>query len=273
MEWRDRGLVLSRRPYGDTGAVVSLLTAEHGRHAGLLRGQRSARGIDIGARVDAVWRARLPEHLGAWRLEVSGVPAGALLRDRLALAALVSACALADAALPEREPHGDLYAATEALLDAIAAQPPGWPAVLVRWELGLLQSLGYGLALERCGATGLDAAQAPGGLTHVSPRTGNAVSAEAAAPYADRLLALPPFLRPPAAGPAVDSPRDAPPTRAEVAAGLALTGHFLERRLFLGEGREIPDARGRFVSRYLKQGEGGADSLSQPPADPAGHDI
>ncbi|MFC3226593.1 DNA repair protein RecO [Marinibaculum pumilum] len=267
MEWHDRGLVLSRRPYGDSGAVVSLLTAEHGRHAGLLRGARSARGIDVGARVDAVWRARLAEHLGNWRLEPVGAPAGPLLRDRLALAALVSACAVADAALPEREPHPDLFAATEALFDVIAERPPGWPAVLVRWELGLLQSLGYGLALDRCAVTGEGGAGPSGGLTHVSPRTGRAVSAAAAAPYRERLLALPRFLR------LGQGPLDSAPQPAEVVQGLDLTGHFLERRLFGAGGRGIPAARAQFVTRCRRLAAGGEDSLSRPPADGPEGDI
>lgn len=266
MEWRDRGLVLARRPHGESAAIVTLLTAEHGRHGGLLRGGRSIAWVDLGVRVEAEWRGRLPEHLGHWRLEPADAPGGAgaawsatLRQDRLALAALVAVCALADAAVPEREPHPGLFHATEALFATLAARPPGWPAAVVRWELGLLQVLGYGLALDTCALTGRR-----DGLTHVSPRTGRAVSAAAAGPWRDRLLPLPPFLHGP------DGRRDSPPEPAEILDGLALTGHFLERRLFAGGGREIPAARAAFVERLRRlagSGAGGEGSAAAGPRD------
>lgn len=256
VEWRDRGLVLSRRRHGESASVVAVLTAGHGRHAGLLRGLRSTRAIDLGARVDAVWRARLAEHLGHWRLEAMGPGPAVLLDDPTALAALVAACALLDAALPEREPFPELFLATEGLFDAIATGLPGWAGALVRWELGLLRTLGYGLDLERCAVTGAEA-----GLSHVSPRSGRAVCAAAAAPYADRLLPLPDFLRVPADSP---SPmRQAPPPD-QVLAGLALTGHFLESRVFAVAGRPIPPARATFVTRYGRAAAGAGASIAGP---------
>ncbi|MDP7390966.1 MAG: recombination protein O N-terminal domain-containing protein, partial [Alphaproteobacteria bacterium] len=47
MDWADDGIVLSLRRHGESAAVVHLLTREHGRHAGLVRGGNSKkkRGI------------------------------------------------------------------------------------------------------------------------------------------------------------------------------------------------------------------------------------
>ncbi|MFC7609611.1 hypothetical protein [Teichococcus aestuarii] len=67
----------------------------------------------------------------------------------------------------------------------------------------------------------------------MSPRSGRAVSAEAAAPYAGRLLPLPLFLQ---GGQAEADP-------AEWLAGLRLTGHFLTRDAFGSRHRPVPAAR------------------------------
>src|SRR5262249_48590970 len=151
-----------------------------------------------------------------WSLEPGRGHAAALLDDPGRLAALSAACALAELAVPEREPHPALFDGLRALLASLEGldEPGAWGMLYVRWELGLLQELGFGLDLERCAVTGRR-----DGLSHVSPRSGRAVSAEAAAPYADRLLALPDFL----GGP---PPTDNRP-HAAIRAGLALTGHFL----------------------------------------------
>ena len=235
MEWLDRGIVLSTRRFGETGAIASLLTREHGRHAGLVRGRGAAACTQTGTRVSAHWRARLAEHLGTFTLEAEGGGAAGLLDDPLRLAALVSACALADAALPERAPHPGVYDGLVALIDGLAG--PYWDAVYVQWELGLLGALGFGLQLERCAATGANDA-----LAYVSPRTGRAVSLSAAEPYRDRLLPLPGFL----IGRGEAGPE-------EIAAGLDLTGHFIERALFAQGDKPVPAARGRFVERCRRR--------------------
>ena len=87
----------------------------------------------------------------------------------LALAGLASAAAVAAGALPEREPHPGAFAAFEALLSALAHESV-WPAVLVRFEAGLLDELGFGLDLSRCAVTG-----GVDDLVYVSPKTGRAV--------------------------------------------------------------------------------------------------
>ncbi len=237
MDWSDEGMVIAARRHGESAAVVTLLTRAHGRHVGLARGGSGRRGRGLyqpGNVVAATWRARLAEHLGTWSCEPMRANAAGLLDRAGALAALAASCALVDAVLPEREPHEALYETTLALVDALAG--PGWAEAYVRWELGLLAELGFGLDLASCAATG-----ANDGLAYVSPRTGRAVSAAAGEPWRDRLLALPAFL---AAG--------GQPGPGDVAAGLDLTGFFLARCVFGPDGRPLPAARTRFVDAIAR---------------------
>ena len=238
MQWDDRGIVLNVRPHGETAAIATLLTRDHGRHAGLLRGGARARApLQPGCEALCHWNARLDEHLGAWRLEIRRNWTAEVLEDGVRLAGVAAIAALLDAGLPEREPHPALHDATGVLLEALASADQHWPELFVRWELGLLAELGFGLDLSTCAQTGqVD------DLTHVSPKTGRAVCGAAAAPYAGRLLPLPAFLVPGRGGAEAGGGTG-------VADGLALTGHFLEARLFRPHNRDLPSARGRLVAR------------------------
>jgi DNA repair protein RecO (recombination protein O) len=221
MEWSDQGIVLAARPHGETGMIVTLLTPAHGRHAGLVAGGQSRNWHGVlqpGNLVQTRWRARLPDHLGNFTLDLTKTHAAAWLDTPLALAVIAAACAVTEAALPERQPMPQIFDALLALLaldDAVL-----WGPAYVQWEIGLLAALGYGLDLSCCAVHG-----DTNDLTHVSPRTGRAVSALAAAPYADRLLALPRFLT----ATATDTDFQAQ----DVAQGLALTGYFLARHVFV----------------------------------------
>lgn len=237
MEWTDRGIVLSARRHGESAVILSLLTAEHGRHAGLVRGGagRRRRGVlQPGNLVAATWRARLEDQLGSFAVELQKNPSAAWLDDPARLSALSSACSIADQTLPEREPCDTVFNGLSRLFEAMDA--PGWAAAYVEWELALLGELGFGLDLTACAATGRN-----DGLAYVSPRSGRAVSVSAGEPYREKLLALPAFLI--GAGPA--APED-------VAAGLTLTGYFLDRHLFAPHRRRLPDPRERLVDRIRR---------------------
>ena len=236
MEFEDDAYVLSARVHGETGAIVELLTAHHGKWAAHVAGgarRRMKPFLQAGARTIVHYRARVSDQLGSAQLEPVGEGPAALFDDPMALAGLSAAAAVAAAALPEREPHPGAFLAFEALSSALL-MPDIWPAVFVRFEAGLLQDLGFGLDLSKCAATGsLD------DLVYVSPRTGRAVSRTAGEPYKDRLLALPPFMLSSQGG---LSPGD-------VRAGLDLTAHFLELFVFGPLNRPLPPARVWLVDR------------------------
>jgi DNA repair protein RecO (recombination protein O) len=233
MEWNDDAIILSSRAHGENGAILELLTRDHGRHAGLVRGGASRRvkpTLQPGNSVHVQWRARLEEHLGSFACELARARAGELMDSRERLAGLNAFTAILTAAMPEREAHAPVFLGGEILLDAMVAQDAmHWLPLYVRWEAGLLEALGFGLDLSECAATG-----AKDDLSYVSPRTGRAVSRAGAGIYAERLFKLPRFL--------LDSMADAP-ERQEIAAALGLTGHFLLDRVLRPHGKEMPAAR------------------------------
>lgn len=239
MQWADSGLVVGVRRHGETGAVLELLTRDHGRHLGLVHGGRSRRlqpVLQPGNTVHAVWRARLDEQLGTYAVEAETLRSPRLIASRVALYGLATLAALLRT-LPERDPHPGLFAAAEALAEELD-DPVLAPAAFVRFELDLLAELGFGLDLTSCAATGATA-----DLAYVSPRSAQAVSRAAGAPYHDRLLRLPPFLT-------GTDPANRP-SREDLAAGFALTGHFLEAYALGPRALALPPERARFVALCL----------------------
>lgn len=234
MEWREEGLLLRQRRHGESAAIIEVFTREHGRHAGIVRGgggRRLQPLLQPGAQLDLTWKARLEEHLGSFTVEPVKSRAALLMGDRMRLAGLNALTGLLAFALPEREAHADLYRRSVAVLDMME-DGPYWTLAYLRWEMSLLEDLGFGLDLSRCAVTG-----ATDGLAFVSPKTGRAVSEAGAGTFKDRLLPLSPALMGGGDG-----------SYAEVAEGLRVTGHFLESWLApsLGD-RPVPAARQRFA--------------------------
>jgi DNA repair protein RecO (recombination protein O) len=188
--------------------------------------------LQPGNEVAAAWRGRLSEHLGTIGCELVRAHAARFLDDPDRLAGLTSAVALVGGALPEREPHGDVFASFARLIEALDSAAD-WPVQYVRWEQDLLGALGFGLDLRRCAVSGVTA-----DLAYVSPRTGRAVSRTAGLPYHDKLLLLPEFLW-----------HAAPADEAELVLGMTLTGHFLAHHVFAPQGRPFPAARTRLAQR------------------------
>ena len=238
MEWRDEGALLSVRLHGESAAIIEVFTAAHGRHAGVVRGgasRRMAATLQPGTQLDVVWRARLDEHLGSFAAEPLRSRA-AILSDRLALAGLNAVCAMLHLVLPERQPHPVLWRLSMALLDRLEAGGD-WPPDYLRWELALLDELGFGLDLSTCAVTG-----ARDDLAYVSPKTGRAVSRAGAGEWAARLLPLPQAML-----------GQGPASAAEVVQGLTLTGHFLLRGLEpVLNGRLLPEARARLIDMLAR---------------------
>ena len=234
MQWTDEGIVLGVKRHGEASGILELMTRDHGRHLGMVRGAFGSRMKPVlqpGNSVSATWRARLDEHLGNYTVEALNLRAAGYFSASHAIYGVTHLAALMRL-LPERDPHEDLYAVFANLLDRL--DDPAWSAPqVVRFELRLLAELGFGLDLSECAATG-----GTEELTYVSPRSGRAVSREAGIPYADRMLRLPAFLQD---GAAVAS-------TADLADGFALTGYFLERHVLAPRGLLLADERAHFIA-------------------------
>lgn len=234
MEWRDQGTVLTVRRHGETSAIIEVLTPDHGRYAGIVRGGTSRKLAPIlqpGAELSLTWRARLEQHIGAFTVEPIRTRAALLMSDRLALAGLNSITALLVFCLPERESHPPIYQSSTTLLDLLS-KTDAWPLAYLRWEADLLEETGFGMDLRRCAVTG-----SRDDLIYVSPKSGRAVSREGAGEWASRLLPLPQCLL-----------GQSSVTDEEILQGLETTGYFLRNRLAANLGnRDLPAARQRLI--------------------------
>lgn len=245
MEWQDDGIVLAAQRFGEHDAVLEVMTPSHGRSRGFVKAGMSRRtkaSLQPGNSLTLTWRSRLETNLGRFQLELVHSPLGHLISDGARMAALAAVCAVVSSAMPEREPHRGVYEALKgfvALLEADDGSLELWAATLARIELGILAELGYGLDLSVCAATGTTE-----DLKFVSPKSGRAVSEIVAAPYRDRLLPLPGF---------IVSGTGGLPAPADALAGLALTGFFMERHVWVVAGSGQPDARERLVATLSRK--------------------
>ena len=233
MEWADEGIIIGVRRHGEANAVVELMTRERGRHLGMVRGGAGTRMrplLQPGNTVQAVWRARLDQHLGLYTVEGLTLRAARFIGQAHALYALTHITGLARL-LPERDPHPGLFEALAVVLDGLEDASVA-AALVVRFELEVLKELGFGLDLSACAATGTT-----DHLAYVSPKSGRAVSEEAGLPWKDRLFRLPAFLT---GGP--------PPDEQALIDGFRLTGYFLSRDVYAPRSLPVPDARGAFLA-------------------------
>lgn len=245
--WRDHGIVLSVRAHGESGAVISLLTEQYGRHNGYVRGAGSSKNrgvVQPGNLVHVSWSSRVADQLGAFTVEPGRALAAPLMADPLRLGALISACSLCEVTLPEREVHPGLFHGLLALIETLDGD--AWGPAYVLWEIAFMRELGFGIDLGRCAGGG-----DPATLAYISPKSGCAVSLEKGEPYKDKLLPLPDFLKP--GGGEMDD--------VQVMAGLRLTGYFLEHWVFAQHTKGIPEARVRFQERFQNMMENPANSM------------
>jgi DNA repair protein RecO (recombination protein O) len=242
MRIETKAIVCALRNHGEHGAVVRLMTPNNGLQVGYVRGARGRRMRPVliaGNVVEARLSARTDTQLPQATVELLH-SRGPLLSEPLPAAAIEWATALTATVLPEGQPYPRLYEVLEGLLDAVEAAPSasGWGAALVRYELLLLAELGFGLDLDRCAVSGSN-----DNLVAVSPKSGRAVSAAEAEPYAGKLLPLPSFIR--GGGRA---------SWQEIADGLELTGHFLSRDLLTDRAKPLVETRARLVDRLRRAG-------------------
>jgi DNA repair protein RecO (recombination protein O) len=241
MQWTDEGIVLGIKRHGEANAILELMTCQHGRHLGLVRGGAGSRlrpVLQPGNRVSSTWRARLDEHLGLYTVEGLDARAASFLPVSHALYGMIHLAALCRL-LPERDPHPQIHAALAEVLDNLLDPHRSAPDV-VRFELQLLAELGFGLDLASCAAGGSEA-----DLAYVSPKSGRAVSRQAGEPWRGRLLTLPAFL---------DDAEAGEPSPQDIADGFALTGFFLVRHVLEPRGLALADARASFIAAVLRDG-------------------
>jgi DNA repair protein RecO (recombination protein O) len=234
MRWNDDGIFLLGRPHGETSVIADIFTRGNGRTLGLVKGGRSRRIrpiLQTGNGLKVEWRARLDDQLGVYTVELSQAVAARVLDDKIALAGVTALASLLQV-LPERDPHPKLFDA--ALICLEAAGDGAFPASIIRFELRFLDELGFGLDLSKCAATGRG-----DDLVYMSPKSGQAVTREAGAPYHDKLLPLPRFL--------TELSRPDAPSEDEIADGLVMTGYFLSAHVFGETNRPMPKAREEFI--------------------------
>jgi DNA repair protein RecO (recombination protein O) len=238
MQWTDEGIVIGVRRHGEASAILELMTREHGRHLGMVRGGFGSRMkpiLQTGNSVSASWRARLDEHLGNYTVEAMRQRASNFFAAPHAIYGVTHLAALMRL-LPERDPHAELFEVFEGILDRLEDPVLAAPLV-VRFEMQMLTELGFGLDLEQCASNGTTDE-----LIYVSPKSGRAVSREAGAPYADRMLRLPDFLR----------DNDIEPAGRDLADGFALTGFFLARHVLEPRGQTLTDERAHFIAALTR---------------------
>ena len=240
--WSSNAIALGARKFGENDAILDILTPDKGRASGLVyggAGKTKRAMLEPGSRLHLAWKSRNDEELGHFEtLEARASGPAQLMDDPAALAALSSVASLLLATTPERAQCLALYEATEILLESLS-DSQAWPALYVRWELGLIAESGFGLDLSKCALTGTME-----DLAWVSPKTGRAACRVAGEPFSDKLLVLPPFL--------LGAQNN--PTSGDVADGFALTGHFIARELLDPVRKSMPEARARLIFSLGKSG-------------------
>ena len=249
-EWRDKGIVLSVKKYGEKGIIANVLTLEHGRHLGWITNYNKkniASHVQPGNLVDIFWKSRLIEQMGNFKIELISSVVGKILDDKVKLQAIFSICTLLEQVLPERQKYSEVFNATQAFINLLLIDDKNsqnmWVEGYVKWEIGLLSSIGFSLNLNECAVTGKK-----NNLYFVSPKTGKAVSKEGSGKFAPKLLLLPRFL----GGEDLIGSN----FNQDIIAGLKITSYFFKNKLLISINDQsntyLPNARNRLIEMIEK---------------------
>ena len=230
MQWQDDGILVDLKRYGEKKLLATLITKDHGLHKGILRETKAAGLLQHGDCVAASWRARLPEHLGTWTLELTASNFAFVLNERKKLAALTTICHYSLMMMPERDPNSQMYEVTKVALQSL--DHDDWIKSYVEYEYALMRAQGVRLKLERCAVTGQT-----NDLTYISPRTGAAVCMAEGELYKDKLLPYPRIM-------------DKEPINwnaDDIAEALKVSGYFLENFALNPLEKALPVSRAKLL--------------------------
>ena len=249
-EWNDVGIILSAKKYGEKGLIINILTEAHGRYVGWVNNYKTKSilsSVQPGNLVTVFWKSRIIEQMGNFKIEQISSISGKIFDEKLKLQALISLCSLLEKFLPERESYSEVFFATKAFLNVLAINNELdnklWIKGYLKWEIGLLSSIGFSLDLKQCAVTGQK-----NNLYYVSPKTGKAVSKEGAGKFAPKLLKLPMFL----GGTEIIGST----LHEEIIMGLNLTTYFFKNKLLqsINDTRitNLPNSRNRLENMIKK---------------------
>jgi DNA repair protein RecO (recombination protein O) len=228
MNFRDRGIILSKTCFQENSYILTVFTENHGIYSGVLKQYNKRQGDNLieGNLIDFFWSARLHEHLGVVKAELIKSYNMYLMSNRFRLYAFNSIVSILKLSFCEREPHNNLFPKLTNFMENLKASLTF--REYIKFELDILKESGYQLELNSCAATGSNQ-----DLTYVSPKSGKAVSSSAGKPYSDKLLKLPQFL-------ITDDKID----KESVNEAFKLTSYFFERYIFAN--KPSPEARSIF---------------------------
>ena len=249
-EWNDIGIILSAKKYGEKGLIVNVLTESYGRYVGWInyyKRKSILSSVQPGNLVKVFWKSRRIEQMGNFKIELISSISGKIFDEKIKLQALTSLCSLLEKFLPERQRYSEVFNATKAFFKVLAfnneVNNEQWIKGYIKWEIGLLSSIGYSLDLKKCAVTGQK-----NNLNYVSPKTGKAVSRDGAGKFAPKLLKLPVFLG--GTGVIGSSQNE------EIIMGINITTYFFKNKLLLSINdnkiTNLPNSRNRLENMIKK---------------------
>ncbi|AGA64654.1 DNA recombination and repair protein RecO [Liberibacter crescens BT-1] len=239
MQWQDNAIILGLRVYGEKSIILEVITSHHGRHFGLVRSGQSRfmkAVLQPGNLVSVVWRARLINSLGEFRVEMLEQRAARLMGSALSLYGLQSIILLLRL-LPERDSFPEVYEMFTVIIQYLDnSKVIG--KLFIQFEIAVLKNLGFGLDLTKCAVTGTK-----NDLVWVSPKSGCAISRTIGQAYAKKMLVLPSFLY---------DDKTENITAFDIEAAFRLTGYFFNRHASHQTPFDQGGVRTRFLQKLLK---------------------